>query len=259
MEAQGEVELPRAAPEGVKKLDNILKDESSELDLKVIEDEFEYKLENVELTHGQPTSLNFMEPLINIPYEDVYHINVKWKPEVSKGISFRNFSDQHLTSGSVSIVSKSETNNNIQRSQQKFLNQSKLRFTTKKASVIIPMSPSTNILAKVSQEETEMKMEKIFKEWLKKFEVLTKVELENTLDEVSKCVVETNVPGELITSDPEVTQKRVSTMKKQYDLYATTQYIWEVSVGPKQKTELSFRFLRKEIMFDDEKIPALYT
>ena len=243
----------------LKKLDNILKDESSEIDLKVIEDEFEYKLENVELTHGQPTSLNFMEPLINIPYEDVYHINVKWKPEVSKGISFRNFSDQHLTSGSVSIVSKSETNNNSQRSQQKFLNQSKLRFTAKRASVIIPMSPSTNILAKVSQEETEMKMEKIFKDWLKKFEVLTKVELENTLDEVSKCVVETNVPGELITSDPEVTQKRVSTMKKQYDLYATTQYIWEVSVGPKQKTELSFRFLRKEIMFDDEKIPALYT
>jgi len=243
-------------------LDSLLKEflnESSDSDANIIEDEFEYKLENIELTHGQPSSVNFMEPLINIPYENVYHIDIKWKPEVSKAISFRNMTDHHLTSGSVTIVSKSETNNNIHRSQQKFLSQTKLRFTKKKTGAIIPMSPSTDILAKVSQEETELKMEKMFKDWLKKFEVSTKVELENTLDEVTKCIVETNIPGELIKSNPEVTQKRVSTMKKQYDFYATTQYIWEVNVGPKENTVLTFKHLRKEIMFDDEKIPGLYT
>jgi len=203
--------------------------------------------------------MNFMEPLINIPYEDVYHINVKWKPEVSKAISFRNMTDHHLTSGSVAIVSKSETNNNVQKGQQKFLSQAKLRFTRKRTAAIIPMSSSTDVLAKVSQEETEMKMEKMFMEWLKKFEVSSKVELENTLNEEIKCIVETNIPGELIKSDPEVTQKGVSTVKKQYDFDATTQYIWKLNLGPKEKTVLHFKHLRKEIMFDEEKIPGLYT
>ena len=47
-------------------------------------------------------------------------------------------------------------------------------------------------------------------------------------------------------------------MKKQFDFNAMTQNIWEVNVGPRQKTELNFRFLRKEIMLDDDKIPQIY-
>ena len=224
-----------------------------DLDLNILEDEFEYRLENVELTHGQPTSMNFIEPLINIPFEDVYHVDVKWKPEVRKAISFKNMTDHHLTSGSVSIVSKSET-----RSSQKFMRQGELRFTTKENGVVIPCSPSTDVLVKVSADETEMKMEKILKDWIKNFEVKIKVDLENTLDKFSKCLVETIFPGEVITSDPEVTFSRTAPMKKQFDFNATTQNIWEVNVGPRQKTELNLRFLRKSIMLDDEKIPQIY-
>ena len=227
--------------------------------LNILEDEFEYRLENVELSHEQPTSVNFFEPLINIPYEDVYHIDVKWKPEVKKAISFKNMTDHHLTTGSVVIVTKSEANSdNVSKSTQKFLSQSKLRFTTKKNNVVIPYSQSIDVLAKVSADETEMKMEKILKDWIKNFEVKMKVELENTLNKMSKCFVETIFPGDVITSDPEVTYSRNSTMKKQFDFNAMTQNIWEVNVGPRQKTELNFRFLRKEIMLDDDKIPQIY-
>ena len=150
-------------------------------------DMFEYSLKNVTLKKDRPVQVDMIDPIKNIIYHNVYHIDMR-KTEVKKALMFMNDTQHCLTSGPVTIVAKSNE-------QRRFLEYGKLSFTKPGENVVIQTTPCMDILLKVKQEKKELKCEKVWERTLKRKELTIIVELENTLRTEASCVLEYSAPG----------------------------------------------------------------
>ena len=215
-----------------------------------VEDFFHYVLKNVPIKNGHPVSLDFIKPVSGIKYEDVYYINLdkadmdnKGNVEVMHAISYKNISEQPLTSGPVTVLCKTKEEEN-----SKFLVQGLMKFTGVNQDVNVEITTSMDVLSKFSLETKETKMDKKIK-W---FNVLStsyttgEVEIINMKDEDIKCKVEYNLRGSLIKSEPKFKDKVESSRRQYYDLNVVTKYVWEVEVPKKEKKKITFEFSSKE-------------
>ena len=103
-----------------------------------VEDFFHYVLKNVPLKHGHPISLNFIEDVPSIKYEDVYYVNLddvndSGEVDVKHAISFKNTTSQPLTTAPATILAKSGENS-------KFLVQGMMKFTLPGQVVLLLLS-----------------------------------------------------------------------------------------------------------------------
>ena len=218
-----------------------------------VEDFFHYVLKNVPVKNGHPTTLDFIKPVVDIKYEDVYYINLdmadmgnRGNVDVKHAIGFKNISGHPLTTGPVTVLCKKKEDQN-----DKFLVQGLMKFTGKNQDTNVEITTSMDVLSKFTINTAETKMaEKNDKE---NYVVSTtyqsgEVEIINMKDEEIKCRIEYNLRGNMIKSEPEFKDK-IETSKRaaRSDLNLVTKYVWEVNVGRKQKRNIKFNFCWKEM------------
>merc|ERR1712137_1458928 len=77
-----------------------------------VEDFFHYVLKNVPIKRDHPISMDFINKVPSIKYEDVYFADMdnKGSVEVKHAISFKNTTGQPLTTAPATVLSKAESN-----------------------------------------------------------------------------------------------------------------------------------------------------
>jgi len=210
-------------------------------------DRFEYSLKDVTLKKDQPVQVDMIEPIKADVYQNVYHIDLG-KTEVRKALMFRNDSNYPLTSGPVTIVSKSNE-------QRRFLENGKLSFTKPGENVVIKTTPCMDILLKVKQEKKELKCEKVWERTLKRKEITITVEIENTLKSEATCVLEYSAPGTLVSSDPPVSSVLRSPHMAQHDLTMVTRLTWLLELGAGEVRRVTLVMVRTEDSEEAEQPP----
>ena len=216
---------------------------------KVVENFFHYVLKNVPIKNGHPISLDFINPVSDIKYEDVYYINLDkadmdmGNVEVMHAISFKNTSEQPLTKGTVTVLCKTKEDEN-----SKFLVQGLMKFTGVNQDANVEITSSIDVLSKFSLNTKETKMEKINKKDVISTSYKTgNVEIINMKDEDIKCKLEYTLRGTMIKSEPEFKEKFESSKHQYTDVNLITKYVWEVDVSKKEKKKITFQFFCKEM------------
>ena len=117
-----------------------------------IEDFFHYVLKNVPLKHQLPISLNFIENVPVLDYQDIYFINLNKADMVSKGevevnhaISFRNKSGQPLTTAPATILARNNNNKT-----NRFMVQGMLKFSMPGQNVDIEITTTQDVQVSVN-------------------------------------------------------------------------------------------------------------
>jgi len=217
-----------------------------------VEDFFHYVLKNVPVKNGHPITLDFIKPVVNITYEDVYYINLdradmgnKGNVDVKHAIGFKNNSGQPLTTGPVTVLCKKKEDKN-----EKFLVQGLMKFTGTNQDANVEITSSMDVLSKFSVNTAETKLDE--KNDKDNYVLSTtyqtgEVEIINMKDEDIKCKVEYTLRGTLIKSEPEFKEKIENSKRHLSDLNLVTKYVWEVKVGKKQKGNVKFNFCWKEM------------
>ena len=222
-----------------------------------VEDFFHYVLKNVPVKNGHPISLDFIKPVIDIKYEDVYYINLdradlgnKGNVDVKHAIGFKNISGQPLTTGPVTVLCKSKEEKN-----DKFLVQGLMKFTGKNQDANVEITTSMDVLSKftIKTEDTKVDEKRENEKYVLSTTYQTgEVEIINMKDEDIKCKVEYTLCGTMIKSEPEFKDKTENSKRHLSDLNLVTKYVWEVNVGRKQKGNIKFNFCWKEMKSIDQ-------
>jgi len=199
------------------------------------------------LKHGHPISLNFIEDVPSIKYEDVYYANLDdasdaGEVDVKHAISFKNTTSQPLTTAPATILAKSGENS-------KFLVQGMMKFTLPGQDATVEITKTLNVQAKFTIETGETSQE-ISEEADEKIVTTKKtgcVEILNTKEEDVKCKVEYILHGTLLASSPPFKNKfEQNSNYTNMDLNTRTKYIWEFQVEAKQKQKINFNFCIKK-------------
>ena len=213
-----------------------------------VDDFFHYILKNVPIKCGHPISMDFINKVPSIKYEDVYLVNLntadmdnKGAVEVKHAISFKNSTGQPLTTAPATVLAKAEPNN-------KFLVQGLMNYCWPGHDANLEITSThdvqVNFLTQSAEsiKEQEKDTEYIIYSVLKNCEVV----LVNNKEESVKCKVEHTFKGELASSDPEVRNKIDKNMGAYNDLNPLAKFVWEIALGPKDKKKMTFSYLVKE-------------
>jgi len=212
-----------------------------------VEDFFHYVLKNVPLKHGHPISLNFIEDVPSIKYEDVYYVNLddvndSGEVDVKHAISFKNTTSQPLTTAPATILAKSGENS-------KFLVQGMMKFTLPGQDATVEITKTLNVQAKFTVEtgETTQEMTEAADEKIVTTKKSGSVEILNTKDEDVKCKIEYILHGTMLDSSPLFKNKyEQNSNYSNMDLNTRTKYVWEFQVEAKKKQKVSFNFCIKK-------------
>jgi len=251
-----------------------------------VEDFYHYKLENVPLKHRQPVSMNFIKACPNVEYEDIYYLDLNQKMTVYRStedseeeleaihaISFKNVSEQPLTSAPVSVLAKkasedwrSEDGDTI--NENNFMVQGMMKFTQVGKSATVEITKAMDVNGKFLVETNpERKTELVTdgpggfgsffsagpkKKYADSIEKNGKVLVINSKDEEINCKIEYLLYGHLTTSNPEPIEK-TERRHNSHGLNPTTKYVWQIKVPARNTAELTFKYCIKEWNTTDEK------
>ena len=213
-----------------------------------VDDFFHYILKNVPIKCDHPISMDFINKVPSIKYEDVYLVNLntadmdnKGAVEVKHAISFQNSTGQPLTTAPATVLAKAEPND-------EFLVQGLMKYCCPGHDANLEITSTHDVQVNFSTQsaesikEQEMDTEYIINSVLKNCEVV----LVNNKEESVKCKVEHTLGGELASSDPEVKNKIDKNMGAYNYLNPLAKFVWEIALGPKDKKKMTFSYLVKE-------------
>lgn len=212
-----------------------------------VEDFFHYVLKNVPIKRDHPISMDFINKVPSIKYEDVYFVDLnsadmdnKGAVEVKHAISFKNTTGQPLTTAPATVLSKAEPNS-------KFLVQGLMKYCWPGHDANLEITSTHDVQVNFSvksagtTEEKEKDSEYTVYSTLHNCEVV----LVNYKQESVKCKVEHSLRGALTVSDPEVKNK-IEKIVNYHDINPHAKYVWEIIVGPQETNKIVFSFIVKE-------------
>ena len=216
-----------------------------------VEDFFHYILKNVPIKHNHAISMDFITPVPNIRYEDVYYVNLnnadadnKGDVEVKHAISFKNLTEQPLTSAPATVLAKAETNS-------KFLVQGRMKYTGPGQDATLEITTTMDVQVKFGITTLDTTKQKELDNPGSEYMIATtvkkgKVELVNNKNEMVKCKVEYKLHGDMIESDPLVKDKVENSGSRHHGINSFTKQIWEIEMNPNGKKTISFSYNWKE-------------
>ena len=216
-------------------------------DGETVEDFFHYVLKNVPVKRNHPISMDFINKVPSIKYEDVYFVDLssadmdnKGAVEVKHAISFKNTTGQPLTTAPATVLSKAVPNS-------KFLVQGLMKYCWPghDANLEITSTHDVQVNFSVKSAETTEKQEKDSEYTVYSTLHNCEVVLVNYKQESVKCKVEHSLRGELTVSDPEVKSK-IEKIVSYHDINPNAKYVWEIIVGPQETNKIVFSFILKE-------------
>ena len=211
-----------------------------------VEDFFHYVLKNVPIKCNYPISMDFINKVSSIKYEDVYFVDLnsadmdnKGAVEVKHAISFKNTTGQPLTTAPATVLSKAEPNS-------KFLVQGLMKYCWPGHDANLEITSTHDVQVNFSvksdtTEEQEKDNDYTMYSTLHHCEVV----LVNYKQESVKCKVEHTLRGALVASDPDVKNK-IDKIVSYHDINPHAKYVWEIIVGPQQNNKIVFSYILKE-------------
>ena len=211
-----------------------------------VEDFFHYVLKNVPIKRDHPISMDFINKVPSIKYEDVYFVDLnsadmdnKGAVEVKHAISFKNTTGQPLTTAPATVLSKAEPNS-------KFLVQGLMKYCWPGHDANLEITSTHDVQVNFSvksdtTENPEKDGEYVMYSTLHNCEVV----LVNYKQESVKCKVEHSLRGAITASDPDVKSK-IEKIVSYHDINPQAKYVWEINVGPQETNKIVFSYIVKE-------------
>ena len=211
-----------------------------------VEDFFHYVLKNVPIKRDHPISMDFINKVPSIKYEDVYFVDLnsadmenKGAVEVKHAISFKNTTGQPLTTAPATVLSKAEPNS-------KFLVQGLMKYCWPGHDANLEITSTHDVQVNFSvksdtTENPEKDGEYVMYSTLHTCEVV----LVNYKQESVKCKVEHSLRGAITASDPDVKSK-IEKIVSYHDINPQAKYVWEINVGPQETNKIVFSYIFKE-------------
>ena len=211
-----------------------------------VEDFFHYVLKNVPIKSDYPISMDFINKVSSIKYEDVYFVDLnsadmdnKGAVEVKHAISFKNTTGQPLTTAPATVLSKAEPNS-------KFLVQGLMKYCWPGHDANLEITSTHDVQVNLAvksdtTEEQEKDSDYTMYSTLHNCEVV----LVNYKQESVKCKVEHTLRGALVSSNPAVKNK-IDKIVSYHDINPHAKYVWEIIAGPQQNNKIVFSYILKE-------------